>query len=299
MLPQQCFLVCLRLKCRESQLAFYFLLDKLDCLFEMGILFLQENQIDRAVNSFKSALEQAKKMYSGQPRVAVIMNNLGVAVSRAGMSDEALRYFKEAKKILDGHSQEGFLISKTLNNIGTIYHEYGDLFVAFQFFKDALDCLDIFSCKHYSRLCKNIAAAVRGLYVESTIRRRPFSRIKELVIKTVEIGGQIYIHSTEGTCSDDVSTFYQISLFCIDRGKQDEVLQCLAKARDIAKLFDYKCGRVVLVLLLLSMTYGRMGSIEKSWSCYKEAKEMAKSLPPEDDSILPGELGMIELMKKE
>ena len=297
MFPQQCFLVCLGLKCRENQLAFYILLDKLDCLFEMGILFLQENQIDRAVDSFKSVLEQAKKMYAGQPRVAVILNDLGAAVKRAGMSDEALRCFKEAKEILDGHSQEGPHISIILNNIGTIYKEYGDLLVAFQFYKDALDCLDIFSCKYYSRLCKNIAAVVRGLYVEGTIRRRPFSRIKEL--KTVEISGQIYIPSTEGTCSDDVSTFYQISLFCIDRGKQDGVLQCLAKARDIAKRFDYKCGRVVLVLLLLSMTYGEMGSIEESRSCYKEAKEMTKSLPPEDDSILPGELGMIELMKKE
>ena len=77
------------------------------------------------------------------------------------------------------------------------------------------------------------------------------------------------------------------------------MLKHLEKAREIAERFDYKCGRVVLVLLLLSMTYGEMGSIEKSWSCYKEAKEMAKSLPPEDDSILPGELGMIESMKKE
>ena len=47
------------------------------------------------------------------------------------------------------------------------------------------------------------------------------------------------------------------------------------------------------------MTYGWMGSIEKSRLYYKEAKEMAKNLPLEDNSIPPVELEMIESMKKE
>ena len=83
------------------------------------------------------------------------------------------------------------------------------------------------------------------------------------------------------------------------REELDEVLRVLEEARKIAKQFDYKCGRVVLVLLILSTTYGETGSFEKSRSYYEEAKEMAKSLPPgKDDSILPEEMGMIELMKK-
>ena len=91
----------------------------------------------------------------------------------------------------------------------------------------------------------------------------------------------------------------QSSLFCKVDNDQDEMLKHLEKAREIAERFDYKCGRVILVLLLLSMTYVEMSYFDISRSCYKEAKEMAKNLPPEDDSILPEELGMIELMKKE
>ena len=105
---------------------------------------------------------------------------------------------------------------------------------------------------------------------------------------------------TKDTCPVIVNNRYQLSLSCIVPGKQDEMLKHLEKAREIAELFDYKCGRMVLVLLLLSMTYGEMGSIEKSRLYYNEAKEMAKSLPPKDDSIqLPGELEMIESLKKE
>lgn len=39
-------------------------------------MYLLENQIDRAVENFKGALEQGRKLYHGQPAVADVLTNL-------------------------------------------------------------------------------------------------------------------------------------------------------------------------------------------------------------------------------
>ena len=267
---------------------------------EFGKVYLREKQFDKAVENFKSALEQARKLYPGQSLVADILNNLGGAVQENGNLDESLRYLQEAKEILDHNDIDvGNLTLGVLNNIGASYSKLRKSLLAFQSFKDALDRLDmtIISSKLYKTRCWNMANIVTTLSVGSISKTVPFFLTTEL--KTVGKDGGISILLTKDTCPDVVSTFFQLSLTCQNHGVHDEVLIHSEKAREIVQRFHYKCGRVVLVLLLLSMTYGWMGSIEKSRLYYKEAKEMAKNLPLEDNSILPGELGMIESMKKE
>ena len=274
----------------------FLLSDKIDCLNEVGRHFLEANQIDRAVESFKSALEQVKKVHPGQLHHAEILNNLGEAVYRAGKLDESLRYCQEAREILRGHSEVGNLTISVLNDIAACYYERGDFSLAFQTCKEALDNLDmtIISSKFYKPLCENMARTVVELSIESARQAGIQSQIKQ----HIETHGEIPL--TKDSCPIYVNNFYQASWIGIKlrRDLLDKLLEHLQKAKEIAKMFDYKCGRVVLVLLLLSMTYGEMRSLEKSRSYYKEAQEMAKRLPPEDDSILPGELAMIELMKK-
>ena len=270
---------------RES-ICFFLLPDKITYLIDSGNLFLQRNQIDRAVESFKNALKLAKQADPVQPSVVYILSNLGLAVHQAGMLDESLDYLQEAKEMLDNHIEEGYLTLGVLNNMGTNYLKLGKFPLAFQFYKDALDSLDmtLISDKVYSTLCKNMTKTMMKLTLVSLRKIDVEKNEKQLPTNDIRL---------------DFNDLYELSWLCIVREEQDKVLECLEKAREIAKRFDYKCGRMVLVLLLLSMTYGEMGSIDISRSCYKEAKEMAKNLPREDDSILPGELGMIETMKKE
>ena len=252
----------------------------------LGKLFLKRNQIDRAREYFKSALEQAEKHFPGQRQVADILSHLGEAAYQARLWDECLWYLKEAKKILDNHIDVSYPTLPVLFNIGISYSRLGESFLAFQSYKDALDSFDmtITSGTFYNDLCWGMACTVFEL--------------TRLNIRVIEKDGKD-IPSTKDTCPNNVNHLYRASLFRTVRKEQDEALKHLEEAKEIAKRFDYKCGRVVLVLLLLSMTYGCMGFFEKSRSCYEEAKEMAKSLPPDDDSILPEELGMIETMKKD
>ena len=275
----------------------------------MGNLFLRKKQIDRAVESFKRSLELAKKVYPGQLQLVGMLTNLASSVlhqslassvpHQAGKLNESLRYCQEAKEILDNHTEVGYLTLAVLYIMGVCYFKLDKFVLAFQSLKDALDNLDMtfISGVPYNSLCKDMAATVLVLSVKNNVISQisKFNQSKQR--KAVEIDEKRLL--TKDTCPVIVNNRYQLSLSCTSYGEQDEVLKHLEKAREIAKRFDYKCGRMVLVLLLLSLNYGCMGSFDKWRSFYKEAKEMAKNLPPEDNSIRPGELGMIEWMKKE
>ena len=263
----------------------------------MGKTCLKTNQIDRAVESLKNALEQVKQVQPRQLAHAEILSNLEVAVYRAGNLDESLRYCQESIEILRDHSEVGNLTLSVLNDMGSCYYERGDFLLAFQTFKDALDDVDmtIISGNFYKPLCENMAKTVVELSIEGTRQ----AGIQSQTRKHIEAHGELPL--TKDTCPVYVNNFYQMSWIGIKlrREELDKVLRVLEEARKIAKQFDYKCGKVVLVLLILSTTYGEMGSFEKSRSYYEEAKEMARSLlPGKDDSILPEESGMIEMMKK-
>lgn len=144
---------------------FFLLPAKITCLVELGDVFFRENQIDNGVKSFKSALEQAKQLYPGQPQVANILNNLGMTLQQARKYDESLQYLKKAKEILDSHIDEEYLTLNVLHNIGASYHDLGMFLLAFQFYKDALDSLDrtMISDEHYKTLCESMIAAVMKL----------------------------------------------------------------------------------------------------------------------------------------
>ena len=254
------------------------------------------------MKSYESALEKAKELYLGQVLVAEIILGLDGDDCWDEKPEQRLRCLKEAKEILDNHTDVEYLSAAVLNNIGKCYCDLDECLLAFQSYKDALEMMMI-SDDIYTSLFGSMGNAVIQLSVAYNYQ---FTMLLESdedeafeTHEAFEIDGETYMPSIKDTYPVVVNELYHLSLFSKYKKKQDEMLKHLEKAIKIAKEFDYKCGRVVLVLLLLSMTYGCMGSIEKSRSYYKEAKEMAKSLPPEDDSILPGELGMIESMKKE
>ena len=134
----------------------------------MGNLFFRKNQIDRAVESFKSSLELAKKVYPGQLKLVGILNNLASALQQDGKLDKSLRYYKEAKEILDNHTEVGNLTVAVLNNIGHCYVKLKKYLLAFHSYKDALDNLGItmISGKRYT-LYEDMAAVVLVLSVKN------------------------------------------------------------------------------------------------------------------------------------
>ena len=244
-------------------------------------------------------------MYPGQVPVADILNKLGMALQQAGRLDESLRYLLEGKEMSDKQIEGGNLTSNLLNNIGTCYIKLGKFFLAFQYFKDAVDNLDMtISTQNYHTLCMKMAITMTELnpvpLSEEDVQNMQ-SKLSSItqIFKINLSKKQKDEKGLKDMCRSNVNNLYQLGLSYKGQRDQRVVLECLEIARETAKRCGYyRCGRMVLVLLLLSLTNGEMRSFEKSRSYYEEARAMARSLPHEDDSILPEELGMIELMKK-
>ncbi len=116
---------------------------KIFCLSELGRFFLKRKETNKAVECFKSGLEQARSLYHGQPRVlyARALNRYGVALKRAKRFEESLLHLKQAKEMMDelqGPQHAHFVTSIILNNIGTVHFERDDILEALQSYKDAL-----------------------------------------------------------------------------------------------------------------------------------------------------------------
>ncbi len=149
---------------------------KIYCLFELGRLFLQIKETNKAVECLKSSLEQARSLYHGQPRVlyARALNRYGVALMRAERFEESLLYLKEAKEMMDelqGPQHAHHVTSSILNNIGTVHCERGDILEALQSYKDALDTDPVMSGENDGtqvnmgkiNICKNVVEALMML----------------------------------------------------------------------------------------------------------------------------------------
>ncbi len=149
---------------------------KIFCLSELGRFFLQTNETNKAVECFKSGLEQARSLYHGQPRVlyARTLNEYGIALKRVERFEESLLYLKEAKEMMDelqGPQHAHHLTSTILNNIGTVHCERGDILEALQSFKDALDTDPVMSGENEGsqvnmgkiEICMNVVEAMMRL----------------------------------------------------------------------------------------------------------------------------------------
>ncbi len=149
---------------------------KIFCLFEFGRFFLEIKETNKAVECFKSSLEQARSLYHGQPRVlyARALNEYGIALKRAERFEESLLYLKEAKEMMDelqGPQHAHHLTSTILNNIGTVHLERGDILEALQSFKDALDMDPVMSGENEGsqvnmgkiKICMNVVEAMMRL----------------------------------------------------------------------------------------------------------------------------------------
>ena len=152
---------------------------------------MHRNQIDRAVKSLASALEQAKKVCPGQPQVVRILNDLGEAAYQDGNPEQSLQYLKEAKEILDDHIDVEYLSAAVLNNIATCYHKLGKSLLAFQCYKDALD-MKIICDDLDNSLFGNMANTVMQLSLANGSQNWMFSKSKE--DKAIEIHEAVEIY---------------------------------------------------------------------------------------------------------
>jgi len=102
----------------------------------LGIAFLQEDDLDEAIDHFYKAIEI-------QPSFAVVHSNLGIALRRKGMLDEALKHTTRAVQIDPD-------LAKAHNNLGIVLFQKGRVNEALQHFQKALEIKPDYATSFYN-----------------------------------------------------------------------------------------------------------------------------------------------------
>ena len=266
-------------------------------LINLGKHFLEKHQTGKAVGNLEKALKLARAVNNGTPttKLAEILCNLAaVRVTNGGKSDESLSYLVEAKEIMDkllGPNNSHPLTPGILYNMGVCYHMLGNLPKAFRCCNDALNI----NCELYGEnsSCGNMED-VLTILAKTLKKMGSYIEAKENYTKAIGIAKKNPL--TKSNCCNVIGNLYELASTYSILKQQNETLMHLEEARKIAKDTGFKDWTVVCVLVQLIRKYARMGSILKSIICYKEAREIAKSLPKEQP-LAQLVLEMLKLMK--
>ena len=102
----------------------------------LGIAFLQEDDLDDAIDHFYKAIEI-------RPRFAVVHSNLGIALRRKGLLDEALKHSTRAVQIDPD-------LARAHNNLGIVLFQKGRANEALQHFQKALELKPDYATSFYN-----------------------------------------------------------------------------------------------------------------------------------------------------
>ena len=165
---------------------------KILCLSVLGKFFLEIKETNKAVEYFKSGLEQARSLYHGQPRVlyARALNEYGIALKQAERFEESLLHLKEAKEMMDelqGPQHAHRVTSSILNNIGRVHCERGDILEALQSYKDALDTDPVMSGENEGSQVNMGKIKIVNNFVEAMMRLQTVAISNEDAIKFARI----------------------------------------------------------------------------------------------------------------
>jgi len=107
----------------------------------LGILCMELNSVEQAIDAFECALKLYTKTVQGNhPDVAGTLINLGNIYSQQGQFESALSCFKRAQKIYEYNLPSSHPnIAILLNNIGNLHYQQGTLDLALAAYQRALE----------------------------------------------------------------------------------------------------------------------------------------------------------------
>ena len=109
-------------------------------LFEFGKILRDFGDPRKAVNYFEQALSIDREVYGERhPRVAIDLNDLGLAWKSLGDSKKAIDYYEQALSIdREVYGERHPKVAATLNNLGLARYSLGDSKKAIDYFEQAL-----------------------------------------------------------------------------------------------------------------------------------------------------------------
>ena len=271
---------------------------KIICLKQLGELQSRKFETNKAVENLKNALKEARTLYHGKPHklLVLILMSLGETLKKAKKLQESLRYFQEAKKLMDeihGPIYTDPLTAKIFYSLGTIHDKLGHLAKALQCHQDALNLYAEIHIKDDAN--QNVAMVISEVACVSH-RMGNFIQAKKYFTEAVKMFGKFPL--TEHTCSAIVAQRFRLSSICEVLGEHEEALKHLEEARGVAEVIGFEHAMVLDVLHRLGRKYNDLGSFAKFVICFEEFTKMAESVP-QNDSMPPYLSKLIELLNND
>ncbi|XP_028399863.1 uncharacterized protein LOC114523203 [Dendronephthya gigantea] len=257
--------------------------DKIECLMNLGRLHLQIGETNKAIGYLENALEQAKTSFlrGSHFLVAKILYSLADALKRDGRLAESLKYSIEAKEATDkisGSTSARMLAALTLKSMGGIYNELGRLPEAQKCLEDTLAIYsEMYEENNANKSVLRFTSALTySEFAWSGDQMEEFAQLKRKLTKAAKIYKEMPI--TNGNkCFRAVCNLFVLSTICENHGDQDDALEHLKEARNVAKANSYKHEVVVDALYTLCEKYLDLQFFDEFIICVSEAIEMRKS----------------------
>ena len=254
------------------------LLDKIECLMNVGRMYLQKCEANKAIGHLKNALEQSKNSFLWESYFlhAKILYCLTGALKQDGKLTESLQYSLEAKKATDqisGSINARKLEALILKRMGGIYNELGRLPEAQKCIEDTLT---IHSEMYEKNTSNKSVVRLNAAQACSPIAWSGDTPLKAKLTKAAKTYKEMPI-TNENECFRAVCNLFVLSTICENHGEQDEALEHLKEARNVAKANGYKHAVVVDVLYTLCEKYLDLHFFDEFIICVSEAIEMRKN----------------------
>ena len=278
----------------------FYNLDKLEILGNLGMLYDEMAETEKAATNFQSAIEQARVLYHDKPHVIIaeLLRMRARGLSKAGKLVESISCYQEGKEVMDdilGPNHAHPITLSFLGEMGENYFKLNDLPNALRCLKDAYDMNSILygedTCGKMESVCSYLAGAAEMMGIPSLAKEYYSKAFKICLTKNTRRG--VY-YSTDHTIYL-LKFLYRLNVVCAALGEHNEALKHLEEARKMANDAGFKHWIVVEVLVQLIRKYAEKGSIIKSILCYVEAGEIAKSLP-KDTALTTSTVHMLKLM---
>ena len=121
-----------------DQLRYLGSLDEAKILHNIGTVYCEKGDLDRALRYYESALEMKQRHAPGSLDEAKTLECIGNMYRKKGDLDRALRYYESFLVITHRHAPGSLDEAKTLECIGTVYREKGDLDRALRYYESGI-----------------------------------------------------------------------------------------------------------------------------------------------------------------
>lgn len=251
-----------------------------DCLMNLGAVYQDLGDLDRAINYYQLSLSMKKCIYemAPHPTVAALLVNLGAAYRKKGETRRAIESFKEGLKI---RGQPRLTKAQLLNNLGNAHADLEEMDQAIDCFNSSLEIKrGIYQDRPHRDIANSLTNLGR-LYCDSNQLPKAFSHL----ISALSIYRELY---HEISHPDAANTLTLLAEVYLKMEAFDWAVHCSSIALSAQRKIhgDQPNEDVINLFLYLGRAHKQLDQFEEAIKNYKIALNKLKNQPSHRSFIL-------------